>query len=1518
MASLNPCEHSTTEPAVPRRQDRLRSGQSLVEYALILILVAIAAGITLAATGPAIANIFSNVLFNVIGTDPENIDELIAGRADNFWLTVEWVATNPQQETPFPTPLSLPNTLVPTTFLTPTASNTRTPTFTATNTYTPTFTYTFTSTPTFTPGPTSTPDDIQFRVPHADLSDNADWWRLDRTFGVGGGQWSATYYALDNFTGTAYTNSDYLATSNGFLDYNWGLSNPRDAAPFVPTYPSGGNVFSAIYEKTFVVSDDTPVTFNYTIGQSDAIEYRVDGTSIHTFTNASSATEASGNFNYTFSSGTRTLQVRYRDIGASGSARNGRLTASVSRNLANPEDSAASCGWLNINSDGNYASSASRVWDEGGSTAQTAWSAGQTCILELRGYVDLSTAANPKLSWWDVWDFSANSGVQARLQIADYITDGNGFFDRDNASWQTLDIRSGGTANYNWTRNQINLNSLGLSSSIALRFVLTSTSAGNVRWNIDDLQVLADPAVLPDDATVTVGDEWDFNTRGQMNDFFFNADANYTREVASLPTEGFRWNITSTNARSGSSMDGSPGGNFPASVGSGGAANQQRVHFIEFRRQVDVTSSRSPAVPTLDFEGDNGSPVLSFWTAYDIAVGGQLSVEYTRDALNDSSGTPDNWTIVPIDGLLLNSTGAAAGVNRNDGGPTRTSLTMREIQVRLNQIPNWNTQSFRLRFALRYPSSVTVSDWYIDDVRIEREDASLYASYPLADSAESATETSKLWTQNGPVGVWAATNARTGYQNTANSYADSPSSDYSVGTSTGLELQRIVDLLNDTPANDPPNGESSTRPAAINPIMSFMFQTDAENVNLYVDIWSARTNSWTQAWRYQVSGRRIQKDWERVEVNLTQALVSHLRSATGDNTWQWGGTGATSITANTCNLANLDNCYDDDIRVRIRLDTAGGVSRDGFYVDDIRVENSGTYVHRLWDAVPFGSIVTGAGDGQFVDSIETRSPAFAFNDTFQKRWYAGGTWETTSIAARSGLLSISDSPLTGQTYNDNALSILELRPIIDLRGSNPALLPSLNFFTRYAIGSGDALRVEVAQENTSDTTQAYNDLAGWGAWTAQTVTGATVPWSASPGPDEVQTWFRARVNLSAYAGTRIRIRFILSSNAVTQADGLMLDDIRISQGISTRNTGTPPFRFDEYFAGSANWILEGNWGTTLQYIAPDSPSAVSLGGPWDGFYINCEDYGAGSCSNYTTNETMLNDNAALGLSLDASTSPLPTGMFPADLTFEINNWWGSARPHPSAGAEFDNTWGARWVRNVTLTGGSSYRVYTIADDGVRLTINDRSGTDIPAGGATAPAGRIINNWSAHSTQIDYTTFTVTGGTINRTLTLDYIENGGNAVMVLSMTSGTFSMTDTPNVNTGTSGSGETTGGFGFTAVPSANFGWNSLVLNGVIDLTGAPAPQFTYTRYYNLTANTNFRLEFSADGGFTWDVISSENINGSATLMPPSNPWQERTIAIPVAYRNALFTFRFRLDTRSAGTNAMGDSIWIGNVVVRG
>ncbi len=1483
---------------IARSKFGARSGQALVEYALILILVAVAAGVTLAATGPAMANIFSNVIFNIIGQDRANLEfcpnpedpdtqipcPLIQGQAAAFWATVAFIRNNPQLETPYPTPIDLPERSEE-----PGPSvntNTYTHTYTPSNTFTPTPTNTPTNTNTFTPGPPSTPDDFVFDVPHVDLSDKPEWWRLDNTFGIGGGQWNAIYYTGDNYDGTPYSHLEYLA-GNGFIDNTWFSSGPGNTPTSVSGFPIGDTDFSATYTKSlYIPYANDPVRITYTISDGDdSVAILLNGSAI------GGPFLTSGTFDYTFPVGNHTLEIRYRD--PSGDA---RLTVFMERLSTNPEDSPSnSCSWLNIGSNPN-SNSPTSVWDEDGNTTPTNWPSGQTCVLELRGSVDINGVPSPMLSWWDVWDFSANSGVTAELQAASYVVDGYGYFDRAGASWVTIASHGGSTANYNWTRNQIDLSSLGLGNQITFRFRLTSTMPGDVRWNIDDIEVLSDPTA----PAFTVGDEWDMNDRTQMADFIFNGDSNYLRSVTGGDIEGWRWDVTGTNARSGTGWDGSPGGSFPQSVGSGAGPEQQRISYLEFRRPIDLS-----AAPATDSDGDTGTPILTFWQAYDIATGNSLSVQWTRDSITD--GVEDTWTNVPNEGLLLNSTGGTPPPTElNDAGATRTNLTMHIVEVHLAQIPNFDTQSFRLRFALTSSPGATAADWYLDELRLEREDLQTYEPYPMLDNAENASAASKRWQVLGPSDAWQISSTMGGYRGSGNAFADS-NGNYTVGQTTAIEMERMLDLLNDTPANDPPGGEAPSRVAAVLPQLSFMWLGDMENVDLAVDVWSAHTNQWRQIWTYDVIGRRQQNAWERIEIDLKQALVDSLRAATGDASWQWGGVTATSITGNSIT-------EDDDIRVRIRLITSGGTARDGVYVDNIRIAEGEPYTHKLWGATPYGDPGLGAGNDTLVDDIESRLPNLGtLNDSWSERWYAGGSTDpTNAVTARNGAYSMSESPIGN--YTANSRIYIELVPVVDLRGTDPVNVPALDFFTRYNIDSGDSIRVEIAVEDAANTSQGYNKLAGWGNWTS-------VVASQPSTPTRIDTWFLSRVDLSSYIGNRIRIRFVVDTDGSAELDGQYIDGVKISTGLPTLTSG-PVNIFEDTFSYPPNWIFDGNWGVTQQYVSANNTDSWYLGVPWDGFFANCETFSV-TCngSNLTAIYNMLTAQQDTGLALD-DMSALVTGLMPDTPSFDVVEWLDAGRPQPQAGygsgytpgSEWDNSWAGRWVRPVTLTAGQTYRVYAIADDGVLLEIDDNTDTDIPDSTYGAnPAGAIINDWSDHGARLIYSTFTVTGSSdITRNFILSFYENSGNARLSLSIvSSGAYSATDSPNTPGGTGGTGDNT--VGYTRIDSANYGYSSIMLNGVIDLTGTTSPEFIYERYYNIT-NSSFRLEFSSDGGFTW--ADGDTVLTGGSVLPPSN-WQTRTVTIPVAYRTAQFTFRFRLDTRGAGSGSTGDSAWIGSVVIR-
>ncbi|MDX2160080.1 MAG: hypothetical protein SF162_02025 [bacterium] len=176
------------------RRENAESGQALVEYALLLVLLVISFAVALAATGPAIGNVFGNVVFNIIGQDQEISDAVgTLGGPDNFWATVTWVAQNPQQETPFvslytpPAPATAtPLTSAGLTAIAGTATssaNTATANAAATNVQgtlnaQATGTQNANATLTATNAPPATATDSNFNLPFVDQATNVARWRL--------------------------------------------------------------------------------------------------------------------------------------------------------------------------------------------------------------------------------------------------------------------------------------------------------------------------------------------------------------------------------------------------------------------------------------------------------------------------------------------------------------------------------------------------------------------------------------------------------------------------------------------------------------------------------------------------------------------------------------------------------------------------------------------------------------------------------------------------------------------------------------------------------------------------------------------------------------------------------------------------------------------------------------------------------------------------------------------------------------------------------------------------------------------------------------------------------------------------------------------------------------------------------------------------------------------------------------------------------------------------------------------
>lgn len=1485
---------------VKNRQQRIlevlkpAQGQALVEYALILVLLAVALAFAVAATGPAIGNVFCNVVDNLAGKDSADICgrgttplDVAGGRPDLFWATVTWVAGHPQKETPFPTPIHQPPTSGAAVYYTPTPSDTPTQTFTPSNT--PTYT------PTLTPsiGPTATPSDLAFNVPHVDQVAKPEWWRLGSSYWLGdeGQSWTAQWY--DNAGAGTTTCATGLSgdTPGGFqgdLTHPPKLCNQANAVTYsqsdlnfnfgdsLATNPSGAgltgaNTFGAVITRTISLSAATPVIFS--LAADDYLRVAVNGVPVAYAVYGSPATQA-----YTLPAGTYDIQLWFAENG-------GQASFSFSANLArvNPDDTVSSCSWGQVTAGSNADSPQWEFENQGAGS----WPSGATCYLELRGYVDVNSVTNPVLSFWDIWDFTGGAPT-AKLQVAEYVTDVNDFFDRAAAVWTDVPLHASATSNYNWTRYEVPIGSYGgTSKRVTFRFALSGSGTAPFKWYLDDMQI-TDETVAP--GTFTVGKFWDLNNRSQMTDFIFNADTDKTLEDnPSLPqtTSQRRWDLTSNNAHTGTGWDDSPGYPFPKHTQGG-----DRVEYLEMKELVDVTTAGAPPADT---EGDTGEPLLSFWLAYDIPVGARLQVEYTRDARDT---TQDNWSVIPNGGMLLNYTapGGTPGVNEQ---VARTNLTMQYIYVNLNQVPNYQTLPFRLRFALYIQSTYSGSGdgVFIDDIYIERQAQSPYFAYPFYDDAESAANLTAYWLNLGS--SWGITNEKAaqsdadtaaavspGALGTGLSYSDSPNLNYTPGVTRTLELKYPIDLVHDTPAN---TTDAVGRAAASEPLLTFWHHRYvSNNVQLYVDMWTPTTATWNTIWTYDsnthATNLRRQDGWERIEVNLRRALETITSS-----TW--------------ATIATNPAVDDDDVKIRFRFVTGSGATpQDGVYVDEISINDANYSSFKVWPT-------TSGGDGMFSDHVESMDSG-SLPPQWYNRWYAGGIWGATDENTHTGSLSFDVGPDLA-SYMNQARNVLELKPIIDLT-STPSTDPVyLYFWMPFDINSNHYIRVQYASENASESpvVQNYDKIGGWSTWTNLNYTIDSQQNTSGVNSSTVWTWGRAAANLTSFRGSRIRLRFIIE--APTSAVGLndFIDDISVVHGL--RNIPVP---FLDDASSTVNWVPEGSWGQTSQYFIGSGASASDLGPTqWVGWFYDCEQLGETSCSNmtnaanymlYTTHQT----NPVGDCSAPNFLSTSPAGpecvpdidMFLADTYTPMNDQLSHS--------DFIDTWAARWTRQVTLQPGATYSVYVITSEGVRLWIDDPSLTTIPTVTAPftgGPTGRIINDWTTYSSnQVDFATFTVNSTTpITRTLTLEFFNWAGPANLWLAISRQYGSFTDSPNSGSGAS----------WTTVNSTQRGDSALLLNGYFNLTGFPNPSLGYQTLYTLGSQTPFYVEVSTNGGFTWSQVDSI---GASASNPITSGWQQRTINLSgTAGNQANVMIRFRLDARAATTSTrVKDGIYLADI----
>lgn len=1421
------------------------SGQALIEYALILALIALALAAIMATTSRAVGNVFSNTVYNLVGQDPDEILPLEqAGGADYFWQTVTWVARNPIEEEPFPT-----REQVPTTNPTPGPSPTPRPTR---PTDTPSPTATFTVSP--------TADDTGFNLPFVEDVDDDEVqlrWRLDNSLYLGGSAWFGEYFPNNTFTApAAYSLWNWQHTSardNTFhLDFDWGTGDFPISAGSIRWPNPRNQAFSIRYTREIHL--DAPETLRFNAFAADGIRVLVNGSPIIDEMNPSAELrDEIYTADASLGAGMHTVVVEYAeyDGGLAGlgleitlaGGGDGQINADDNVDEGNSD---SRCNWGRINN----RNSESLEWmfdpDPRVPAGENGAAPGVTCHLELRGFIDADGATNPVLTFWDVWDFTGSSAA-ARVQVGRYVEDTNPspvppngapVLDRGAVSWTTYDIHTTADANYEWTRQEIDLSAFA-GEEIILRFIIENAgSSGYRRWYIDNIRV--EDVDTSTTEYVTMGDLWELNNSDERDDFVTTA----------------RWRLTSEiiYGIGGLSFDDSPNySTDPFTEPSlDPSADPSRVHYIELKDWIDLSPANYDPLNDADLEGDVGDPILSFWHSFNVADGTIIQAEWTRDARDDltTSTNPtdsDNWQRIGTTPIVDNTAGTANTVDWR---------TMQIVEVPLTEIPDWNVSPFRLRLAMYVDEAAAPGNddlgWHVDQIYLERTSQEGFAPYPFIDDVESQTFAAQNWFFIG----W----GRTGTQSRRStaSYADSPAGNYRENTNNRMELRNPLDLNNDSP-NVILGGSGNYAETPNNPMLSFWHLRDLNSgATFHVDLYNPVTDTWASVWDYTWGdsvdpiSADVQLAWERVEIDLIPAFEQAF------------GVSWSTITSN-------GDVTDDDINIAFRLENIGTVVADGVYVDDIRIEDR---VEEAWHLWPEGDTHAGEdGDGTtYLLDLE--------NGDWRDDWHTGGDWDRTDENPRSGLRLIEDSP-EDEDYRADTISILELDRVIDLRGVEESDEPVLYFWMRYDIDSSDELEVHITERNSGSTVIDYDRMYGWEAWDDEWPGNRQ---NANKYSDDrryaeyqrINTgWHRTQIDLEDYAGEEIRVRFVVESisDDANLADGWFLDNIRF-----TYRSGTRIFNlaFVDLAQGTGNWVTEGDWGLALDFWKDTGGGPAQLGSnPWIVRYANCErieeppfsdsdpwNYaGMSSCASNADHYNTLADWAT-GELVDPNTGlVIPASgewLFETTVNDPLVLFFGNGRP--TGDWNWNDEWVAHITRRVRIEQFSTYTFQTIADDAARAKIVGPIGA--PPNQQVNPGDdwNIVNLWGPFPGGPVQSTNSITLPPGEYDLVIDWAEVSSQAFLSFTVANNNFSFTDSPNTPNQ---------GGGFDIVESQPFSDTALVLDGVLDLRTAGLPVMEYYAHWdhgsddNSTTRAFTRIEYSENGGFSWsDWGLGDDISG--------------------------------------------------------
>lgn len=406
---------------------RKEGGQALVEYALIIALVAIAILGIIALTGPAVGNVFSNAVWNLLNQTVTPYDTLSPAQLETYIAAVASYTPPPRGQaatgSPYPT-------------------STRQPTNTPVGSYTPTFTKTPTTTPTLTAtGPTVTPVDVQFNTNNVYPVVDETGWHYD-TFVNGGKQEPSRariLWQVDYFNNTTWSGAPVATdTLNDHLKFDWGTNPPR----------TGVNADNFSIRYTAKSFSDGLVTIPFTAAETWQVrvtgnqyaKVTIAGSVVVTLPDQGADTVGTKVGYYTAStSGRKSVVVEaYEGTG------NASLEVVINR-VADY----GNCHWQTSSSEYH---SGYVAWADSGETSPQLYRPNGSCSLRQRGWYDLTNTSaipNPRLIFWNRWKLNTGDSLQVGVRKYDDPTD----------HWTWAPVQTAIGSNFNWNRQIVDLKS---------------------------------------------------------------------------------------------------------------------------------------------------------------------------------------------------------------------------------------------------------------------------------------------------------------------------------------------------------------------------------------------------------------------------------------------------------------------------------------------------------------------------------------------------------------------------------------------------------------------------------------------------------------------------------------------------------------------------------------------------------------------------------------------------------------------------------------------------------------------------------------------------------------------------------------------------------------------------------------------------------------------------------------------------------------------------------------------------